>query len=149
MNGRLPPEDGSDWPETWPKRVSDDSQHFIFRHQKQIFDEKYYPKCLQNMLFQRRKMKYRGLSEMRFPKFEAERSHPRGVNGRSKIQLFRHPKTSNGRKITRIARISTIFRPNESSQRDLFLEKFSKERNGRKVFEKFEIFSIFRISFSV
>ena len=28
---RLPPEDGSDWPGTWSKRVSDDPQHFIFR----------------------------------------------------------------------------------------------------------------------
>ena len=30
LNGRLPPEDGSDRAQTWPKRVSDDSQHFIF-----------------------------------------------------------------------------------------------------------------------
>ena len=29
LNGRLPPEDSSDWPETWPKRVSEDPQHFI------------------------------------------------------------------------------------------------------------------------
>ena len=29
-NGRLPQEDSSDWPETWPKCVSDDPQHFIF-----------------------------------------------------------------------------------------------------------------------
>ena len=34
LNGRLPPEDSSDWPETWPKRVSDDPRHFIFRRQK-------------------------------------------------------------------------------------------------------------------
>ena len=33
------------------------------------------------------------------------------------------------------------FGPNESSRRDLFLEKFSKERNEQKVFEKFENFS--------
>ena len=45
-------------------------------------------------------------------------------------------KSSNGRKIARMARNSTIFGPNESSRRDLFLEKFSKERNNRKVFEK-------------
>ena len=32
--GRLPPEDSSDWPQTWPKRVSDDPRRFIFRHQK-------------------------------------------------------------------------------------------------------------------
>ena len=40
LNGRLPPEDGSDRPQTWPKRVSDDSPRFIFRHQlffKSIF----------------------------------------------------------------------------------------------------------------
>ena len=30
-NGRLPLEDGSDWHETLPKRVSDDSRHFILR----------------------------------------------------------------------------------------------------------------------
>ena len=34
-NGRLPPEDDSVRPQTLGKRVSDDSQHFIF-HQKQI-----------------------------------------------------------------------------------------------------------------
>ena len=27
---RLPPEDGSDWPETWPKRVSGDPRTFTF-----------------------------------------------------------------------------------------------------------------------
>ena len=31
LNGRLPPEDSSDWPQTWPKRVSDDPRHFMFR----------------------------------------------------------------------------------------------------------------------
>ena len=58
---------------------------------------------------------------------------------------FRPPGTerpiSNGRKIARIAPISTIFGPNESSRRDLFLEKKSKERNERKDFEKFKNFS--------
>ena len=34
LNGRLPLEDGSDWRETLPKRVSDDPQHLIFRRQK-------------------------------------------------------------------------------------------------------------------
>ena len=48
----------------------------------------------------------------------------------------RTSKSSNGRKIARMARNSTIFGPNESSRRDLFLEKFSKSRNNRKVFEK-------------
>ena len=33
-NGRLPLEDGSDWPETWAKRVSDDPRHFIFRRRE-------------------------------------------------------------------------------------------------------------------
>ena len=42
-----------------------------------------------------------------------------------------------------MARNSTIFGPNESSRRDLFLEKFSKERNEQKVFEKFKNFSNF------
>ena len=50
----------------------------------------------------------------------------------------RTSKSSNGRKIARMARNSTIFGPNESSRRDLFLEKFSKERNKQKVFKKFE-----------
>ena len=35
----------------------------------------------------------------------------------------------------RIASISMIFGPNESSRRDLFLEQFSKERNERKYFD--------------
>ena len=48
----------------------------------------------------------------------------------------RTSKSSNGRKIARMARNSTIFGPNESSRRDLFLEKNSKSRNNRKVFEK-------------
>ena len=43
MNSRLPPEDGSDRRETWPKRVSDDSQRFIFRHRKKILDY-FFPK---------------------------------------------------------------------------------------------------------
>ena len=30
LDGRLHPEDGSDWPENLGKRVSDDSQHLIF-----------------------------------------------------------------------------------------------------------------------
>ena len=55
--------------------------------------------------------------------------------------MFRNFPSSNGRKIARIARNSTIFGPNESSRRDLFLEKFSNERNVRKVFEKIENFS--------
>ena len=54
---------------------------------------------------------------------------PRWTSGRTS-------KSSNGRKIARMARNSTIFGPNESSRRDLFLEKFSKSRNNRKVFEK-------------
>ena len=38
MNGRLPLEDSSDWPQTWPKRVSDDPRHFIFRRPKFIWE---------------------------------------------------------------------------------------------------------------
>ena len=39
LNGGLPPEDGSDRRETLPKRVSDDSQHLIFRRPKKLLDE--------------------------------------------------------------------------------------------------------------
>ena len=46
LNGRLPPEDGSDWPETWSKRVSDDSQHFIFWSWKQKIGENFWSKLL-------------------------------------------------------------------------------------------------------
>ena len=35
LNSRLPPEDGSVWPETWPKPVSGDPRHFIVRRPKQ------------------------------------------------------------------------------------------------------------------
>ena len=34
LNGRLPLKHSSDWPQTLPKRVSDDPQHFIFRRRK-------------------------------------------------------------------------------------------------------------------
>ena len=40
LTGRLPPEDGSVRPQTLGKRVSDDSQHFIFRRRK-IFWQKF------------------------------------------------------------------------------------------------------------
>ena len=46
-------------------------------------------------------------------------------------------KSLNGRKIARMARILTIFGPNESSRRDLFFEKFSKGQNEQKYFKKF------------
>ena len=39
LNGRLPPEDGSVWPQTLGKRVSDDPQHFIFRRRKKCFEK--------------------------------------------------------------------------------------------------------------
>ena len=47
-------------------------------------------------------------------------------------------KSSNGRKIARMARNLTIFGPNRSQRPKLFHEKFSNERNERKVPEKFE-----------
>ena len=47
-------------------------------------------------------------------------------------------KSSNGRKIARMARILTIFGPKRSQQRELFHEQFSNERNEQKVPEKFE-----------
>ena len=46
-------------------------------------------------------------------------------------------KSSNGRKIARMARILTIFGPNESSRRDLFDKKNSNERNEQKYFKIF------------
>ena len=52
-------------------------------------------------------------------------------------------KSSNGRKIARMARILTIFGPKRSQRRKLFDEKFSNERNERKVPEKFEKLSKF------
>ena len=47
-------------------------------------------------------------------------------------------KSSNGRKIARMARILTIFGPKRSQRPKLFHEKFSNERNEQKVPEKFE-----------
>ena len=47
-------------------------------------------------------------------------------------------KSSNDRKIARMARILTIFGPKRSQQPKLFHEKKSNERNERKVPEKFE-----------
>ena len=38
-NGRLPLKHSSDRPQTLPKRVSDDPQHFIFRRRKILFGE--------------------------------------------------------------------------------------------------------------
>ena len=40
-NGRLPPEDGSDRPETSGKRVSGDPRHFIFRRHKHFLRPKF------------------------------------------------------------------------------------------------------------
>ena len=47
-------------------------------------------------------------------------------------------KSSNGRKIVRMARILMKFGPKKSQRRKLFDEKFSNERDERKVPEKFE-----------
>ena len=49
-NGRLPPEDGSDRPETSGKRVSGDPRHFIFRRHKHFLRPKF---LLQNFFRQR------------------------------------------------------------------------------------------------
>ena len=46
LNGRLPPEDGSVRRETLGKRVSDHSQHFIFRHPQKIVGENVWSKFL-------------------------------------------------------------------------------------------------------
>ena len=45
-NGRLRLEQRSDRRETLPKRVSEDSRHFIFRRRKIFFDEIFGPKNL-------------------------------------------------------------------------------------------------------
>ena len=42
LSGRLPPEDGSEWRETLPKRVSDDPRQVNFRPKKFVFDEKFW-----------------------------------------------------------------------------------------------------------
>ena len=50
-----------------------------------------------------------------------------------------HPnqqKSSNGRKIARIGPISTIFGPNESSRRNLFLKNFRKKETNEKILKK-------------
>ena len=47
-------------------------------------------------------------------------------------------KSSNGRKITRMARKLTIFGPKRLQRPKLFRAKISNERNERKVPEKFE-----------
>ena len=52
LNGRLPPEDSSDWLETWPKRVSDDPQWFIFWPPTFFFWWTFWSK---NMFFVRKK----------------------------------------------------------------------------------------------
>ena len=52
-NGRLPPEDGSDRPQTSRKRVSGDPRHFIVRRHKHFLR----PKCLLQKLFRQRSEK--------------------------------------------------------------------------------------------
>ena len=52
LNGRLPPEDGSDRPETSGKRVSGDPRHFIFRRHKHFLRPKF---LLQKFFRQRSK----------------------------------------------------------------------------------------------
>ena len=47
-------------------------------------------------------------------------------------------KSSNGRKIARMARIFTIFGPKRSQRPELFHEKLLNKQNERKVPEKFE-----------
>ena len=47
-------------------------------------------------------------------------------------------KSSNDQKIARMARILTIFGPKRLQRPKLFHEKFSNDRNERKVPEKFE-----------
>ena len=41
LSGRLHPKDCCDRPEIWPKRISDDPRHFIFRRRKKISAKKF------------------------------------------------------------------------------------------------------------
>ena len=50
LTGRLPPEDGSVRPQTLGKRVSDDSQHFIFRR-RIFFWQKFLMKIFVQKIF--------------------------------------------------------------------------------------------------
>ena len=52
-----------------------------------------------------------------------------------------HAKTSNGRKIARIARIFTILRPKKSQRRDLFLQKKLNEWRNEETEKDFETFT--------
>ena len=54
LNGRLPPEDGSDRPQTSGKRVSGDPRHFIFRRHKHFLR----PKFLLQKSFRQRSKKF-------------------------------------------------------------------------------------------
>merc|ERR1712078_574168 len=90
-----------------------------------------------------------------------DRFVPLGPCSSNRIQMLRfgavsNSKSSNGRKIARMVRNSTIFEPNRSRRRELNFEKFSNERANeqtnktnkkfRKFFEKF--FEIFFKKFS-
>ena len=63
----------------------------------QFSDENFCRKLLPKNFVQCRKMKCWGSSETRFPKFEAELSHPWGINGGSKFRIFQKCETLNGR----------------------------------------------------
>ena len=72
----------------------------------------------------------------------------------NRIQMLRfgavsNSKSSNGRKIARMARNLTIFGPNRSRRRELKFEKFSNERANEQTNELYKTFSNFFRSFSV
>ena len=87
-NSPLPLEHGSDRPQTWGKRISDDLQLSIFRRHKKVFVENFrFRKHVfrQKFVFGVEKSKVANRLKRVFPKFEADRSHVRGVNGRPKF----------------------------------------------------------------
>ena len=53
LNGRLALEDGSDRRETLGKRVSDDLEHFIFRHRKKKLTKKFKNLCRSIFVFKK------------------------------------------------------------------------------------------------
>ena len=65
---------------------------------------------------------------------------PKGPGSSSRIQMLKSSRLRKPikicQKITRIARNSTIFGPNKSSRRDLFLENFWKNETNEKFFRK-------------
>ena len=73
-------------------------------------------------------------------KFCADRSYPRGINGCSKFHKNSTPKTSNGRKIARIAPIWTKLGRNRSQRHKFYFQKFVRDPVVQKLRENCENF---------